>query len=66
MPHKAFIFSKELPDQDVSVEKFLGRWPQIAKYFVDEETDQGTYKIMLGLQRTDKFCMLRVGLHCLK
>ena len=41
--------------EDVNVEKFLERWPQIAKCFVDKEIDQGTYKIMLDLQRTDKF-----------
>ena len=40
--------SAELPE-DVSVEKFLERWPQIAKCFINDEVDQGTCKIMLGL-----------------
>ena len=59
------LVSQELPKEDVTVEKFLEHWPQIAKCFLDEETDQGMYKIMLGLQRTDKFSMLRVKLHSL-
>lgn len=59
------LVSQELPKEDVTVEKFLERWPQIAKCFLDEEIDQGMYKIMLGLQRTDKFGMLRVELHSL-
>lgn len=59
------LVSQELPKEDVTVEKFLKRWPQIAKCFLDEEIDQGMYKIMLGLQRTDKFGMLRVELHSL-
>ena len=49
------LVSQELPEEDVSVEKFLERWPQIAKCFVEEEIDQGMYNIMLDLQRTDKF-----------
>lgn len=59
------LVSQELPKEDVTVEKFLEHWPQIAKCFLDEEIDQGMYKIMLGLQRTDKFSMLRVKLHSL-
>lgn len=59
------LVSQELPKEDVTVEKFLERWPQIAKCFLDEEIDQGMYKVMLGLQRTDKFGMLRVELHSL-
>lgn len=59
------LVSQELQKEDVTVEKFLERWPQIAKCFLDEEIDQGMYKIMLGLQRTDKFGMLRVELHSL-
>ena len=49
------LVSQELPEEDVSVKKFLEHWPQITKCFVDEEIDQGMYKIMLDLQRTDKF-----------
>lgn len=35
------LVSQELPKEDVTVEKFLEHWPQIAKCFLDEEIDQG-------------------------
>lgn len=60
------LVSQELPKEDVTVEKFLEHWPQIAKCFLDEEIDQGMYKIMLGLQRTDKFSCNKIrSLFCL-
>ena len=43
------LISAALPGEDVSVEKFLEGWPQIAKCFINDKIDQGTCKIMLGL-----------------
>ena len=41
--------SAELPEEVVSVDKFLERWPKIAKCFTEDEMGQGRYKIMLGM-----------------